>query len=75
MNAMNVMHMQRHFIPRRIPRLAGADPALPVLPDQGPGGDLPYLPHEPYLDPGRRIGDGKFFLGIREIYATHIDVQ
>jgi hypothetical protein len=46
-----------------------------VLPDQGPGGDLPYFRREPYLGPGRRIGDGKFFLGNREIYATHIDVQ
>jgi hypothetical protein len=75
MNAMNAMHMQRHFMPRRMPRPAGADPALPVLPDQGPGGDLPYFRREPYLGPGRRIGDGKFFLGNREIYATHIDVQ
>jgi len=73
MNAVNAIHYQRQFMNRRMPRPAGADPALPVLPDQGPGRDLPYLPREPYL--GRPFGDGKFFLGNREIYVTHIDVQ
>lgn len=64
-NVLNAMRMQhRHHIipvmPRHIPpRQAGADPALPVLPDQGPGRDL-RVP--PYRGPGLRLGNGEFFL-------------
>lgn len=80
-HALRMDHQHHHIMPhprvvlrRPHPRLAADDPllpALPVLPDEGFGGDA--LLRDPDLGLGRRLGEGQFLSFFRPIVANHRD--